>query len=98
MQKTTHFTCIRVTNTEGLNIDKSIHQHSRVFQFELGKIYSVYGDISGSKAIYENIIGDIDYEDKFKGWVTPEFLYKNFVTDKDIIEIDNIAKEIYENS
>ena len=64
MQKTTHFTCIKSSNTEGLNIDKTIFQHDRVFQFELGKKYSVYGEILGSKAIYESVIGEIDYDDK----------------------------------
>ena len=99
MQKTTYFTCIKSCSTKGLSIDKSIFQHDRVYSFELGKRYIIYGEIIGSKAIYEFIGDNYDeYDDVFKGWVIPSFLYENFVTDDDILEIDNIAKNIYENS
>lgn len=101
MQKTTYFTCVNSCNTEGLKIDKNIFQYDKVHTFELGKKYVIYGNVTGSKAIYENPntnYNDDEYDDKFRGWVIPEFLYKNFVTDDDILEIDKIAKEIYENA
>ena len=92
---TMDYICLRDCNTLGLKIDPKLYiNKDTVYSFKKGGIYTVYGELKNTKAIYDESLSTDEYDFKFKGWITEEFMLNNFIEMKafksEIIRLDEL--------
>lgn len=98
--KSTNFICLKECSTKDLPIDPKIFR-DKIYQFKRGGVYTIYGEIKDTKAIYDETMDTHDYEAKFRGWITKDFIQQNFIDENtlniEIYDVDCLFKEIIEN-
>jgi len=81
------FICIKNCNNYKLPINPMIAPNREPFYYYVGKSYSIFGDLIGTKAIYE------ENSDSYMGWVTMEFMKENFIDKSEAYrEVEKINK------
>jgi hypothetical protein len=84
------YLCLKDCNTNGLDIDPTIFI-DKIFYFEKGKLYTIYGELKDTKAVYNEKLDTDNYDAKFIGWVNRKFVLDNFLDEETLrIELNNL--------
>ncbi len=80
---TSNYFCLNDCDTRNLRIDPNLYlDKSKYASFKKGGIYTIYGELKDTKAVYDETLSTHEYDVKFIGWVTKDFVLKNFVDEK----------------
>lgn len=79
----TNYICLKNCDTRNIEVDPKLHvDKSKISIFKKGGKYTIYGELKGTKAIYDETLATHEYDAKFMGWVNREFINNNFIDEE----------------